>query len=1033
MKYKVLKILVLLTMLIALSSFLPEYLHKKAEINYGNNGRYSLLNINDISGFIYRDGKSGNSPNGDAGIFYPAGGAGVVFIEGVLWGGYVNDPDPNRKKLRVGGQTYNVGTIQGRIISPGVAQDPDDEHLRVYRIRKDWQNLKENNAQLSAEMKLLYDIGSEVDSTVTAQEIIDQYQKDWQEWPAEYGAPFYDLNKNGIYEPGLGETPGLAGADQVLWFVVNDLSESRVLKLYGSPSIGLELQITLWGYNQPDLPLGQASFRRYRIINKSGLRIDSMFVGVFSDPDIGDYANDYMGTDTVLQLGYAYNSEPFDKEFDARNMYPPAVGYQLLQGPLVPKDGGTALWDFKEKPGFVNLPLTSVAKNYNNYMDELPRYRYTQMKYNWLNGFKDEGDTVTYYPYYEQTGPNAGKITKFNFSGDPVSQTGDVDGPTPGDRRFLMSSGPFTMAPGDTQEVIYALIGGVGTKYQNFNVEILKTNARYIKEVYPHFPAITPFTLKPRLSASSVNGIISIDWGNDPQFTERLEADNPEGNFFFEGYKVWQLPSPEASKDEAVMLATFDKESAPGKIYGKYLDTDYGYYLTIPYAFGTNSGIQRYFTATRDYFAEKPFADGEKYTFAVSAYRYSPDPLIPFPLMESDLSKITVVAHKTNPGYKAKIGSDLPVTHLGKSTGQVTAEVINPALLTGHRYSVSFNEHNEWTLTDMDLDEVKLSAQRNQSGDLDYPIIDGVLVRVAGADSNDIAGWYDTADSDSFRVLGVDWGGRFLGGGLDLGDRFLGSTVSRDSLEPVRLEFQSLASVRANGFIGEGAVYRKDLNYSFSGVGQLPLAAYSLSDSLNPRRLNICFSEMLIADSLSPNLTWDMGSNYESTPGTQAGYEALFIMKSDYDGGENYNNLYKGINADVLYVLWLRMEPAYSALKEGYRFTIEAQLKNTTGDIFTYTAPGEANVPEKFRLYQNYPNPFNGLTTFRYWIEKKTTVHLTVYNIQGQKIANLVNRKQEKGEYFVKWRPQHIASGVYIYRIQTGDGFVRAKKCILIK
>ncbi len=1036
MNYRIGFVFTLLGMFIILTSFLPENLKKTESPAFGSDGHRTFYNINNINGIIYYNGESGQSLNGEGGILYPAGSAAIGFAEGVLWGGYVNDPDPNRVKLRIGGQMYLAGTTPGRIISPGVAQDSQDERVRIYRIRKDWQTLKPDDPLILDEIELIRGMGFSVDSSTIGQEIVDQYQKDWQEWPVDYGAPFYDLNHNGIYEPGLGETPGLAGADQVLWFVTNDLNENVTFYFSGSPSMGLELQVSLWGYDQPDLPLGQATFRRYRLINKSAFQIDSMYIGMFSDPDIGNYVDDYVGCDSILELGYAYNSAETDIQFDPFNLYPPAAGYQLLQGPIVPSAGDKALFDFKQKVGFKNLSLKAFSYIPTRDIGGLPDYRKIGiMNYNSLRGYFESANMANLDPYFHRSGPDKGEITKFPLSGDPVSGTGDIDGegenPPPGDRRFIMGSGPFSMAPGDTQEVVYAQIGGIGTKWKNYCVEILKTNARYIKEIYPHFPLISQFKIKPHLSASSRDGYISLNWGNNPQFTELLEADNPEGNFSFEGYKVWQLPSEEAADAEAVLLATYDKESAPGNIYGKYLDEDFGYYITIPYAFGTNSGIQRYFIVQRDYFDEDTFIDGKKYTFAVSAYRYSPDPALPFPVIESGLARITVVAHGSNPGYSAEIGAELPVSHLGKSSGTVSAKVIDPGLLTGNHYKVSFDQNANWSVTDLDLNEVKISDQSNQSGNSAYPVIDGLLITVFGPDSNDIGDWNDTVHSDSFRVSGVDWGGRLLNGGLDLGELFLGSTIKREELEPVRLEFQSLESIRANGFISDGAVYRKDLDYSFSGIGKLPIAAYSLSDSLHPRRLNICFSEMYIPDSLNPNLTWDMGCDYESKPGPKGGYEALFIMKSDYDGGQNYNNLHKGVNSDVLYVLWLKIEPSYSALNEGYRFAIGAQLKNTPEDVFTFSAPGEANVPAKFRLYQNYPNPFNNQTTIRYWIENKTKVQLDVYNMLGQKVAALVNRVQEQGEYFVKWSPPKGASGIYFYQIKT-DKTVKTKKMVLV-
>jgi hypothetical protein len=105
---------------------------------------------------------------------------------------------------------------------------------------------------------------------------------------------------------------------------------------------------------------------------------------------------------------------------------------------------------------------------------------------------------------------------------------------------------------------------------------------------------------------------------------------------------------------------------------------------------------------------------------------------------------------------------------------------------------------------------------------------------------------------------------------------------------------------------------------------------------------------------------------------------------------------------------------------------------STPLDTFRFTAPSPPNVPYEFRLYQNYPNPFNAGTTFRYWIPVQAEVKLEVFSILGQRVATLVDSEQEQGEYFVRWQPQDVATGMYIYRLDAGSN-VEVKKLLLIK
>jgi len=91
----------------------------------------------------------------------------------------------------------------------------------------------------------------------------------------------------------------------------------------------------------------------------------------------------------------------------------------------------------------------------------------------------------------------------------------------------------------------------------------------------------------------------------------------------------------------------------------------------------------------------------------------------------------------------------------------------------------------------------------------------------------------------------------------------------------------------------------------------------------------------------------------------------------------------------------------------------------------------------EFRLLPNYPNPFNPETTINYELPEATTVKLEIYNILGQRVATLVDSKHPAGTYSARWDGKDISggrvsSGVYIYRLQTGQ-FVESKKMLLLR
>jgi hypothetical protein len=94
-------------------------------------------------------------------------------------------------------------------------------------------------------------------------------------------------------------------------------------------------------------------------------------------------------------------------------------------------------------------------------------------------------------------------------------------------------------------------------------------------------------------------------------------------------------------------------------------------------------------------------------------------------------------------------------------------------------------------------------------------------------------------------------------------------------------------------------------------------------------------------------------------------------------------------------------------------------------------------VPERYALAQNYPNPFNPATTIHYALAKAGHVEVVVYNMLGEVIATLVNSEQNAGYYDVTWNGQNdkhqtVASGIYLYRMRSGD-FVDVQKMVFMK
>ena len=94
-------------------------------------------------------------------------------------------------------------------------------------------------------------------------------------------------------------------------------------------------------------------------------------------------------------------------------------------------------------------------------------------------------------------------------------------------------------------------------------------------------------------------------------------------------------------------------------------------------------------------------------------------------------------------------------------------------------------------------------------------------------------------------------------------------------------------------------------------------------------------------------------------------------------------------------------------------------------------------IIEEFILYDNYPNPFNPITTLRYDLPEESNVNITIYDMIGRQVKNLINGLQMPGYKIIQWdatndKNHPVSAGLYLYRIQAGE-YMQTRKMILIK
>ena len=138
-----------------------------------------------------------------------------------------------------------------------------------------------------------------------------------------------------------------------------------------------------------------------------------------------------------------------------------------------------------------------------------------------------------------------------------------------------------------------------------------------------------------------------------------------------------------------------------------------------------------------------------------------------------------------------------------------------------------------------------------------------------------------------------------------------------------------------------------------------------------------------------------------------------------------------GVQTCALPIYWVLTS------ESGSEFTLEGTGEITVPTANRFTLEKKAVIPIKYTLHQNYPNPFNPITFLCYDLPKQAQVTLTIYDLIGREVTQLVNATQETGVKYVQWDAtdsfgKPVSAGVYLYQIRAGE-FVQTRKMVLLK
>ncbi|MDM7926962.1 MAG: T9SS type A sorting domain-containing protein [bacterium] len=578
---------------------------------------------------------------------------------------------------------------------------------------------------------------------------------------AEYR--IYTFNKGEAIDPAAiaQGCPAEVLGDKMMFCVFNDMTDHAAV--FAGQPIGLEVGLTVFGFNRTGA-LGNALFFKYRLTNKGRRTLDDAFAAVFMDPDVGNGNDDLVGCDPALGIGYAFNGDNFDDKYGADL---PALGVDFFQGPIVDAPGQSAvLPDGTVLAGKEILGMTSFFA----YISGAPITGMTdpslqdrqggQEAYFFAGGFRSNGE-----PWIN---PITGEETPFPFDGDPVLDTGWLMSSftRPKDMRMGLSTGPFTLAAGESQDVVIGFVVGQGADNLSA-ITLMKYYDAQIQAVYDRNFEAASAPPAPRVTVAQDDRSLMLGW--DPAASEFSDQ-----GYAFEGYNIWQGSS---QTGPWTRVATFDVRNRITTIRDDvYLD-EFATVSNLPVQFGKDTGLRHHFFVEEDYLTGGPLVNGRTYWFAVTAYAY--DPAGVPKTLESAPAGLRAVPQKPvmDTEYRVSMRDTIPAPLVsGVSDGSVIVTVMDPAAVTGHDYEVTFSAVGGadnplsgrlvWHLTDQTAGRDLLCDQPQASadGDEEGAMVDGLLVKVSDADPTfkaiiETANEQGPLPQDRWDAIGAPFGG----------------------------------------------------------------------------------------------------------------------------------------------------------------------------------------------------------------------------------------------------------------------------------
>ena len=798
--------------------------------------------------------------------------------------------------------------------------------------------------------------------------------------------------------------------DEMMWAVYNDLDSTahnnRADNLF--KALGIEVQQTTFAFAAQGA-LNNTIFIKYKFINRGPWFLDQMYASQWCDPDLGGATDDLVGCDVPKSLGFVYNATNSDDQYGT---FVPSVGFDFFKGPIV---AGSP------------LGLSSFNK-YINATDPNTAVK----TYNYMLGLDAAGNVII--------DPTTGTATKFQVPGDPTTGTGWLDS-NPADRRMMLTTGPFTMAPGESQEIVVGIVVGQSVN-RIASVAKMKFDDETAQSAFDLNFNVPPPPDPPAVKVTTADGGALLTWDDH---AERYSVTG----YNFEGYAVYQGASVAGP---FTWLATFDINNGITTVKDDQFDEVSFVALPKVTAHGNDGGIKYEYRTTQDVVRGGPLYSGTKYYYTVRSYSVGVG-LVP-QVKESADTVRTVVPQTPSGGTDYAPTGTTPLVHgqydttVPGTTDQVQVFIKDRDKMLNANYKVGYKPDAAgipvWyvtrTTTNPAATDTVINNLTEFSGDEHYPIFDGVQVKVIGAVYGHLlsAEYVDVGPNPPGLVPDPGAGGQFwdplgTGGGAGYAADNFGSAIPPSDVT----KFHNVEIRFTGGPAGQKAYRYLRCNctprtYLFQDYVDVPFTVWDTDDN---QQLNVGFLENF----QNANGVWDPDTvaDFGGPPDDDRQFIQVYASAYDPNPLPIYTTTYPDWlvtgNLDLLYFVWPKATTSPLTIDAGDKFVFALPIRSQN-DYFTFSttaanrfnvalAQGELGrvqaVPNPYFAHSSYElDQFNRVIHFTH-LPAQCTIRL--FTLSGS-LIRVIQKNDATSQ--VTWNLETdsglpVGSGIYIYHVDA--------------